>query len=507
MPSFLAIDAGTTSLKAALFDSQGSLLAFDRQEYTLSTPAPYVVEMDPEAYWQALRHVTRSVLSQVRAASQDVATLCISSQGETFIPVDAWGKSLSPAIVWLDNRAGEEAKQIAGTFSPEVIFHHTGQPEVAPTWPACKLLWLREHAPEVYSSAHKFCWLEDYLLYRLTGQFATSMAQQTSSLLLDIRAQAWWPEMMAFVGLTPEKLGRLMKPGEALGVIRKEAAEELGLSTKTVAVIGSMDQAIAALGAGNIAPGLVVESTGGALGIVATLAAPLFDPQRRIPCYLHAAPDTYCLLPWGQTAGMALKWFRDQFYALESEAAHQAGRDPYDDMTAEAAAVPAGCDGVVALPHLEGAFCPEFNPHARGVFFGATLRHGRPHFIRAILESVAYMLKRNLDLMEGLGIPVETVISLGGGARSPLWLQIKADVLQKPVQTVQVEEAACLGAAILGAVASGVYPDLATAVSQMVQYKEVLQPNPVNREVYERRFDEYGSLYNHLEPMFTGGET
>jgi xylulokinase len=298
-------------------------------------------------------------------------------------------------------------------------------------------------------------WLEDYLLYRLTGQYATSTAQQTSSILLDIQTQDWWPEMMDYMGVTPGKLGRLMKPGEPVGTLQKQAAEELGLTDRTVAVTGSMDQAIAALGAGNIAPGMVVESTGGALGIVATLDAPLFDPHGQIPCYLHAVPDTYCLLPWGQTAGMALKWFRDAFFGLEAELARQAGRDPYDDMTAEAARVPAGCDGLLALPHLEGAFCPEFNPNARAVFFGATLRHGRAHFIRAILESVAFMLKRNLDLVEGLGIGVKAITSLGGGARSPLWLQIKADVLQKPVQTIQVEEAACLGAAILGAVAAG----------------------------------------------------
>jgi sugar (pentulose or hexulose) kinase len=504
IPVFLAIDAGTTSLKAALFDAQDRMLALDRQEYLLLTPAPNMVELDPEVYWQALVSAVRSVLAQSRVAAQEVATLCISSQGETFIPVDAQGVPLSRAIVWLDNRASEEARLISEHFGLDEVYHRTGQPEVAPTWPACKILWMRRSTPDLFQRSVKFLWLEDYLLYRLTGQFATSTAQQTSSLLLDIQAQDWWPEMMAYVGLTPDRLGNLMKPGEPVGTLRRQAAEEIGLSTRTVAVTGSMDQAIAALGAGNISPGMVVESTGGALGVVATLTAPLFDSQRRIPCYLHAVPDTYCLLPWGQTAGMALKWFRDQFFSLEAESARQAGRDPYDDMTAEAGRVPAGCDGLVALPHLEGAFCPEFNPFARGVFFGATLRHGRAHFIRAILESVAFMLKRNLDLVEGLGIPVETVTSLGGGARSPLWLQIKADVLQKPVRTLLVEEAACLGAAILGAVAAGAYPTIASAVSQMVQYSEALQPNPAHRKVYQRRYEDYIALYNSLTPMFTG---
>ena len=502
MPAFLAIDAGTTSLKAALFDAQGRMLVLDRREYLLLTPAPNVVELDPEVYWQALTGAVRSVLAQSRVAAQEVATLCISSQGETFIPVDTHGAPLSRAIVWLDNRAIEEAKLIAERFGVDEVFHRTGQPEVAPTWPACKMLWMRRHAPKVFKHTHKFLWLEDYLLFRLTGQYATSTAQQTSSILLDIQTQDWWPEMMDYVGVTAGKLGRLMKPGEPVGTLQKQAAEELGLTDRTVAVTGSMDQAIAALGAGNIAPGMVVESTGGALGIVATLDAPLFDPHGQIPCYLHAVPDTYCLLPWGQTAGMALKWFRDAFFGLEAELARQAGRDPYDDMTAEAARVPAGCDGLLALPHLEGAFCPEFNPNARAVFFGATLRHGRAHFIRAILESVAFMLKRNLDLVEGLGIGVKAITSLGGGARSPLWLQIKADVLQKPVQTIQVEEAACLGAAILGAVAAGAYPTIGEAVAHMVQPKDTLQPNPAHQQVYQQRYEDYINLYDHLQPMF-----
>jgi xylulokinase len=503
MHAFLAIDVGTTSLKAALIDTQGRILALDRCEYLLLTPAPNFVELDPEVYWEALTNAVRRVLTQSRVTPEEVATLCISSQGETFIAVDEHGAPLGRAIVWLDNRASEEARQIASHFGVAQVFHRTGQPDVAPTWPACKMLWMRRHNPEVFNRTHKFLWLEDYLLYRLTGQYATSTAQQTSSILLDIERQDWWPEMMAYVGVTPSKLGRLMKPGEPVGNLRKQTAGKLGLTDRTIAVTGSMDQAIAALGVGNIAPGMVVESTGGALGIVATLTAPLFDPNGHIPCYIHAVPDTYCLLPWGQTAGMALKWFRDVFFALEAETAHQAGRDPYDDMTAEATHVSAGCDGLVALPHLEGAFCPEFNPNAKAVFFGATLRHGRAHFIRAILESVAFMLKRNLDLVEELGIPAKAVTSMGGGARSPLWLQIKADVLQKPIQTFQVEEAACLGAAILGAVAAGAYPTIKDAVAHMVQPKDTIQPDPAHIATYTRAYGRYVELYERLLPMFS----
>ncbi|MGD0610266.1 MAG: FGGY family carbohydrate kinase [Anaerolineales bacterium] len=499
---FLGIDAGTTSLKAALFGPVGQLLALDRQEYVLVTPSASIVELEAETYWTALKRALQVVLAHKAVRCEEIATVCISSQGETFVPVDQVGVPTRRAIVWLDNRATEEARQIVTHFGVEAVFHRTGQPEVAPTWPACKFLWLRGHEPEVFSRTHKFLWLEDYLLYRLTGQFVTECSQQTSSLLLDIQKNAWWPEMMEFVGVQPDHLGSLLKPGVKVGPLLPEAASELGLSSRTLAVTGGMDQVIGALGAGEIAPGMVVESTGGALGIVLTLDRPVFDPQRHIPCHFHVVPDTYCLLPWCQTAGMALKWFRDGFFALEVRQALEAGRDPYDDMTAEATGVHAGCEGLIALPHLEGAFCPEFNPNAKAVFFGATLRHGRPHFTRAILESVAFMLKKNLDLVAGMGIPVGEIRSLGGGARSPLWLQIKADVLQKPVQTVEVEEAACLGAAILGSVASGFYSSLTDAVSHMVHVKKVIEPNLANQEVYQRRYAQYVELYDRLNPMF-----
>jgi len=503
MRTFLALDAGTTALKAALFDEHGRQLALDRQEYTLLTPFPAVVELPAETYWQAAVTAVRATLAHSGAAPETVATLCISSQGETFVPIDVHGRPVTPAITWLDNRAADEAQAIAEHFGLDEIFWRTGQPDVTPGWPACKFLWLRNRSPEAFARIHKFLLLEDYLLYHLTGQCVTSAAQQTSSLLLNIVKGSWWPEMMDFVGVTPGHFGTLCQPGSVVGSLTPQGAAALGLTPRTLAIAGAMDQATGAVGAGNIAPGMVVESTGGALGVVATLDAPCFDPHRRIPCYIHAVPHTFCLLPWGQTAGMALKWLRDNFFALESAAAIQHGCDPYDVLTAEAAAVPPGCDGLTVLPHLEGAFCPEFNPDARAVFFGATLRHGRAHFTRGILEAVAFMLKRQLDLVAALGIPVSEIRSLGGGARSSLWLQIKADVLQKAVCTIATEEAACLGAAMLGAVAAGAYPTLAEAAAQMVQTKALYQPNPAHAVAYAEAYRRYIKLYERLEPLFS----
>ncbi|HSR34701.1 MAG TPA: FGGY-family carbohydrate kinase, partial [Anaerolineae bacterium] len=248
--------------------------------------------------------------------------------------------------------------------------------------------------------------------------------------------------------------------------------------------------------------GIVTETTGGALAILVTTGQPLFDPQRRVPCHYHARPDTFCLLPWAQTAGMALRWFRDQFFPAEAAAARAEGSEPYDLMGGMAAQVPAGSDGLVVLPHLEGAACPEFNPAARAVFFGATLAHTRAHFVRAIMESVAFMLKKNLDIVEELGVDVDEVRCTGGGARSDLWLRIKADVLQKPVTAAMVEEAACLGAALMAAVATGAFASLEEGVASMVRLRESIEPAQVDHEAYRRGYAQYLDLYDRLAPMF-----
>jgi xylulokinase len=509
MPFFLSLDAGTTSLKAAIFDEHGAILAISRQEYgsALATPQQAWVEMAPETYWQACCRAVRQVVAESHVPISAILSVCISSQGETLVLLDAQDQPTRPAIVWLDNRASQEAQEIAARFGVETVYAVTGQPEVTPTWPACKLLWLRRHEPEVFARTRRFLLLEDYLMYRLAGQFVTESALQTSSLLYDIDRHAWWAEMLAFLELDPTRLGSLRHPGDLVGTLTPESASALGLSPFTRAVCGGMDQVLGALGAGNLRPGIISESTGGALGIVASLERPLLDPLRRVPCHCHAAgrPDgsrLFCLLPWGQTAGMALKWFRDQFYALESAQAVSQGLDPYDRMTAEAAGVPPGCEGLVALPHLEGATCPEFNPNARGVFFGATLRHTRAHFVRSLLEAVAFMLRRNLELVEGLGIPIHEVRSTGGGARSPLWLQIKADVLQMPVISLATEETALLGAAMLGAVALGVYPDLDAAAARMVRTGQLYEPKPSLEPVYNAAYTRYLELYQRLEPLF-----
>jgi xylulokinase len=502
MTALLGIDAGTTSVKAVVFDLEGHPLGLAAEEYPLLTPGPGQVELDCETYWTACCRAVRKAVGLIGVDPSQIVALSISSQGETIIPLDASGRPVRRVLVWLDTRASAEAAAIERHFGTQRVFEVTGQPEVIPMWTAAKILWIREHEPENFRRVSRFLWVEDYLLYRFTGRYATEKGVTTSSIMVDIRNRCWWGEMLDFIGVSPERLPELKEPGEIVGPLTAQAAAQAGLTTCTIAVTGSMDQMAGALGAGNITPGIITEATGGALAICATLPGLVYDPGRHLPTQYHARPNTYCLQPFGQTGGMALRWFRDTFGQTEMAVARDTGMDAYDLLTAAAARVAPGSEGLICLPHLTGTASPEFDPAARGVFYGITLKHGRAHFARAIMESVAYMLKKNLDMVEQTSGPVREVRSMGGGARSRAWLQIKADVLQKTVTPLAVEEAASLGVAILAGVAAGVFANLEEGIARMTRLGESLQPNPDDAPAYQRGYQEYLDLYEFLAPMF-----
>ncbi len=495
---FLGIDAGTTSLKAGLFDEHGMARAIATEEYSLLTPTVDQAELDPEEYWRACVNAVRRVLAKANPPREVVIGIGVSSQGETTIAVDRNGRALRRALVWLDNRATDQARQIAERFDLKRVYEITGDPEIMATWTACKILWLKQNEPDIFKRAHKFLLVEDFLLHRLTGRFATDGAIACTSMLWDFRRGAWWDEMLAFVGLSPERLSDPVLPGTVVAPLSYRASDELGLAPNIPIIAGGMDQAAGALGAGNLRPGMISETTGAALAIQATVPAPNLDPTRRLPVYVHVVPNQFLFVPVCPTGGMALRWFRDQFGQEEMHAARDQHRDAYDLLSELAATIEPGCEGLTMLPHLMGAFSPEYNAEARGVFCGFTLRHTKAHFARAILEAIAFMLKRNLDLMQSLGVAALEVRSTGGGAKSSLWLQIKADVIGVPVVTLEQEDTAILGDAILAAVASGVFKDLDDACTHMVRVRGRVEPNGAVRAAYADAYARYRSVYDRL---------
>jgi len=495
----LGIDAGTTAFKAVLFDQHGKVIAAATYEYDLQYPGPDRVELAAEVYWDACKSVVRMVLSKWDGHVSSIKALGIASQGETLIAVDRNGKPLRPAIVWLDNRASLEAKKLKDEFGAATAFQITGQPDIVPTWPAAKILWIRQNEPEIFRQIYKFLLLEDYLIYRLTHEFVAEGSLLSSTLYFNIHTGQWWPEMLEFIGICPDLLPTIQKSGQIVANISARAANEMGLAIETRVVTGALDQAASAIGAGNVGLELLTENTGSVLAICANVPQPTFDPQQRIPCQFHALPGMYFLLPWCQTAGMVYKWFRNQFFSDQSKPAQEA---IFQKMDAAAQRITPGSDGLIMLPHLAGAFTPECNPGARGVFFGISLQTRQAHFIRAILESVAFMLKRNINLLENLGIAVSEIRSLGGGSNSALWNQIKADVCQKPVVTVQTAETTSLGVAMLAGVALNLYPNLEQAALKMSYLQQRFEPNPTHHAVYSAAYEKYIQLYQALEPLF-----
>jgi xylulokinase len=310
-----------------------------------------------------------------------------------------------------------------------------------------------------------------------------------STAMYDVAEFVWWPEAFEIVGLRQEQFSRIMRSGEVAGKVLPSVAADLGISREAFVCVGSLDQTAGAVGAGNVDAATVTETTGTALAVVVTTERLIFDPQFRVICGAHPVPGKWWLLPYAQTAGMAFKWFRDAF----------GDGATYDDLTALAAKIPIGSEGLTALPHLTGKACPDFNAAARGAFVGIGLHHTRAHFARAMMECIAFSLKELLNVASELGADVRRVRSMGGGARSNLWLQMKADLLGLPIEVPACEETACLGDAIFAMVGTGAYPSIEEASRAVVKVARRFEPNPKNftayREAYSRFDEAYRKLY------------
>lgn len=461
---YIGIDIGTTSLKAASFDENGRRLGLRCIQYPLDTdPKTGFVEADPEQYIRMCEQAIAELTEECGTA----AAISVDTQGETLILADREGRALYPAVVWLDNRAAQEAKEIRAHFGTRRVYEVTGQPEITAAWPACKLLWFRRHRPEIFDRTEKIFLLEDWILFRLTEKFVTEPTIQSSSIYYDIRAGQWWTEMLELIGVRPEQLPRLVPSAAPVGHYR-------GVPV----VAGALDQIAGMIGAGVCDGSEISEMTGTTMAICSmTDRIPPYREDSIVPCHVHAIPGQYCRILWSSTAGMALKWFRDSF----------AEQYRFDELDALAENIPAGCDGLTALPYLCGATMPRYRPDARAVFAGVHLSHTRAHFARAIMESVAFILRQNIEYIGGMS-SIRGIRITGGGANSRLWAQIKADVTGKELHTVAESETACLGTAILAAVGVGDFASVAKAARKLVCISGTFRPSGEQYEQAYRRF-------------------
>jgi xylulokinase len=499
MKYLLGVDAGTTSFKGILIDEEGKIISIANQPYELITPSNNMIEFEVEKYWEVFKKVVAKLIKDSGVKPDKIVGLAIDSQGETLICLDKDSSPLRNAIVWMDNRSTVEAELIREEFGLKQVYDVTGQPELTATWPATKILWLRRNQKEIFDKTSKYLLLEDYLIYRLTGKFYCEKSLISSSLYYDIHNGKWWDSMLDFIGISQDKLPIIEESGVAVGNLTDDACRETGLDKDTIIVTGAFDQISGVIGAGAIHDSDICETTGTALAMCASIKTPPpFNENFKVPCQGHAIKGKYFLLFWAQTAGIILKWFRDNFVSYDD----LGNSSIYARMDKDATKVPAGSDGLILLPHLSGAACPEFNPYAKGIFYGITLKHTREYFIRAVLESIGYMLKEQIETAESLGIKINEIRSLGGGAVSSVWNNIKTNITGKPIITLENEETAVTGAAILAGVGTGVFDSIESACSKGSAIKDRFYPEDNLVEAYLKPYEKYKKLYKALEPLF-----
>lgn len=479
---FISLDVGTTSVKTALFSSTGELLALLAEEYDLYTPSENIVELNPEKYWECCKNGIKNVLLKSKVSAKQVKSIGISSQAETLIMLDKHGEPVYNAIVWLDNRSDKEAEEIKKEFGCDM---RTGQTDVLPTWPLTKILWMKKNKPDIFSRIHRYLLVEDYIIYKLTGQFKGEYSLYSSSYMLDIINKQWWREILDYAGIDADQLAELDESGEIVGNLSSAASKELGLEQETQVITGALDQVAAVIGSGNVKVGIVTESTGAVLAVCCTLEK---FPEERLSstaAHYHAVPDKYLTIGWCPTGGLALKWLKNTFFTSD------ANEISYEVLSQMAETIPAGSQGLLFFPYMAGPGTLEINPETRGAFMRLELHHKKEHFVRAVMESAAFVLEKNIRDIKNFGGSCVEIRSLGGASKSNVWNQMKADVTGKRIITMECPEAASLGIAVLQAKALNVYPDIEKCVENMVRPSSVIHPVKENQNIYESVFKDY----------------
>ena len=497
MPStFLGIDLGTSGSKALLLSGDGTVQAHATRTYDTHLPQPSWTEQDPSDWWTATRRAVRDVLQREDADPATIEGIGLTGQMHGLVALDAHGDVLRPAILWNDQRTSAACDRIHDRLGRAQVVAHTGNP-VLPGFTAPKLLWMREHEPDLYDRIEQILLPKDYIRYRLTGTYATDVSDASGTALFDVEARAWSDAMVEALDVPASWLPPATESPVVSARLRDDVAADLGLPDGCPVVGGAGDQAAGAVGAAAVEDGVVAITMGTSGVVFATSEAYRADPEGRLHAFCHAVPGTWHLMGVMLSAAGSLRWYRD-VVAGETDAA-----DPlsYDALVAEAASVAPGADGLLFLPYLSGERTPHADPNAKGSFAGLHLGHERRHLTRAVLEGVAFGLRDSMRLIDALGLAADTVRVSGGGAQSPLWRQILADVLDVPLVHTTVPHGAAVGAALLAGVGAGAYPSVPDAAQTV--YREAGRTTPTDAVPrYDAAYDVFRTLYPALTDAF-----
>ncbi len=498
-PLLLGIDIGTTGAKAVLIDPEGTVLAEHTSEYPLATPRPGWAEQNPEDWWQATIKSIRRVLSASGIKSNHIAGIGLTGQMHGLVLLDENDRVLRPCIMWNDQRTAKQCDDINRRIGLSRIINITGKPALT-GFTAGKILWVRENEPDVYAQARHLQLPKDYVRLRLTGNYAIDVADASGTNLLDTGRRVWSEHILQVLDIPWEWLPKVYECHELVGHISSQAAELTGLAPKTPVVAGAGDQAAQSLGTGIVDEGIVSVTIGTSGVVFAATNCYRPDPTGRMHAYCHAAPNRWHLMGVTLSAGGSLRWLRDNIWKVAKSWSH-VDKDPYEVMTETAASVPAGSEGLLFLPYLSGERCPHPDPHARGVFFGLSLRHSLPHLTRSVIEGVTFSLRDCLELLCEHNLACGKIRISGGGSRSALWRQVMADVFAAEVVTVNITQGAAFGAALLAGIGTGIYATAQEACRNTVKETGTTLPGP-DRNAYEAYYQRYKALYPKLKEEF-----
>lgn len=485
----LGIDLGTSSVKAALLDARTGILGNASRDYTVDIPHPGRGEQNPETWWQSLLETLAELRRQYPGPFRAVSAVGLSGQMHGIVLVDADNRPLRPAILWMDSRASDIAKELETRLGRENvarILHN----RIFPGFALPSLVWVKKHEPDIYK---KIAWAlspKDYIRLRLTGEIGSECSDASATAMFDVGKGMWANDILEHCGIDAKILPRPAVSTDIAGTVRAQCADETGLSRNARVVYGAADQPAQSIGNGVCGEGQVIANIGTGGQVSCFSATDRYDPRLRVHTFRHALADSFTVFGAALASGMSLNWFANNIV----------GEKSFAQLTEEAAETEPGSDGLLFLPYLSGERSPHMNPDASAMFFGLRLEHDKRHLTRAVMEGVAYSLLDSLVILKDLGVRCDSIIASGGGAKSPLWLQIQADVFNHPVAVSEESEQACLGAAILAGNGTGIFPDIREAVSRLVHLGDVVYtPRAAHASRYREQYEIYRELYlaNH----------
>ncbi len=498
----LGIDIGTSGTKTLAIDDRGTVLASASAEYPCSHPNPGWSEQDPELWWDATIKTVQSVLAAATFAPADVKGIGLSGQMHGSVFLDQAGAVIRPALLWNDQRTAVECREIeARAGGREALMKMVANPALT-GFTAPKLLWVRRVEPASWDRVRQVLLPKDYVRYRLTGAFATEVSDASGTLLLDVVNRRWSRELLGKLEIDPSLLPPCYESPEVSSVVSETGFKATGVPKGTPVVGGGGDQPAGAVGNGIVRQG-VVSATIGTSGVVFAHAdQPGFDPLGRLQRGCHAVPGAWHLMGVVLSAGGSFRWFRNELGKAEVARGKEQGIDPYYVLTAEAALAGPGAEGLFFLPYLTGERTPHFDPDAKGGWIGLTIRHGRPHLIRALLEGVTFAMRDSLELIREMGVGINQIRLSGGGARNALWRQIQADIYGGEVHTLNSNEGPAFGVALLAQVGTGAFRSVPEACDATIRTVESTTVDPKVKAFYDKSYVVYQKLYRDLRESF-----